>query len=186
MSQTALTENAPRILDATCGYARIWPAHATDRIDKRPEVKPDLVMDNTRTIYPRATFDEIYYDPSHIIRRSDSTEKWIKRLKEKRIRSGRTSPDFFERYYYWKSREEWLENLTGVNKEFLRILKPQGLLHVKLADTEDRNSVHRSELDSHLTNFYVIKERRTESRSNKGHSTVYWLTMKRAKAEGKE
>ena len=69
MSQTFLDENPPMILDATCSYGRIWPAHATVRIDIRPETKPDFVMDNTNLNFPDAFFDEIYYDPPHVFRR---------------------------------------------------------------------------------------------------------------------
>lgn len=68
MKQTTLTKNPPRILDATCSFFRVWPKHATIRIDIRPEVKPDIVGDIKKTNFPGHCFDEIYLDPPHMIR----------------------------------------------------------------------------------------------------------------------
>ena len=47
MKQMSLDNTGKMILDATCSYARVWPKHATIRIDIRPQTKPDIVMDAT-------------------------------------------------------------------------------------------------------------------------------------------
>ena len=76
-NQETLTTDHPVILDATCSYGMKrrprgvrWPQHATVRIDIRPEVKPDYIMDNANLEFPDDCFDRIYYDPPHVIRRA--------------------------------------------------------------------------------------------------------------------
>ena len=173
MSQTFLDENPPMILDATCSYGRIWPAHATVRIDIRPETKPDFVMDNTNLNFPDAFFDEIYYDPPHTFRR---TREGLAKLKAYRMRSGRLSPTFFERFGFWETRTDWITNLKGVNREFYRCLKPTGFLYAKIADS--KNGVHLFEVETELFNFNITEDRTTKGKSNMGTSVVHWLTMR--------
>lgn len=179
MSQTFLDENPPMILDATCSYGRIWPRHASIRIDNRPEVKPDFVMDNTALKFPDGYFDEIYYDPPHTISHNspDVLARGLDKLNAHRARHSAT-PGFFERYGIWLNRKDWLENVKGVNKEFHRCLKQNGKLQIKIADSGDSMTVHLSEVLDGLTNFTLDRQRITRSRSKNRTSTVYWLVMK--------
>ncbi len=118
------------ILDATCSFARIWPKHATIRIDIRPETNPDIVMDAKALEFPDNTFDEIYCDPPHLFRKGEhKTEAQTRRL------SGRTSPGFWKRYGSWESKEQWDEFVERTNIEFSRVLKKDGILHYKLTDS---------------------------------------------------
>ena len=177
--QTALTESPPIILDATCSYGRIWPAHASIRIDNRPETHPDIVMDNTDLKFQDAYFDEIYYDPPHVISHN-SPDVWargIKKLNANR-RLHAMTPGFFERYGVWPNRQAWFKNVEGVNREFYRCLKPTGRIRIKISDSGDNMTVHLSELLDKLSNFILEKQRMTKSRGSKGKSVVYWLTLK--------
>ena len=178
--QTYLTENPPMILDATCSYARIWPAHATIRIDIRPETKPDKVMDNANTDFPDHYFDEIYYDPPHVIRRSQD-RAWIQdHFERDRRRTGRTSPGFFERFGWWESKQVFLNNIDGVNKEFYRILKESGQLRIKISFEVGHKTrcITKDDFFSRMTNFRTIKDCITKSKSNLGKNEVHWLTMR--------
>jgi hypothetical protein len=178
--QLALTENPPIILDATCSYARKWPRFATFRIDIRPETKPDMVMDNADLKFPAAIFDAIYYDPPHVIRRG-SDLKWIEWFRTYRRRhESRTSPGFFERYGTWPSKEAFLVNIEGVNREFFRCLKPDGRFYVKLGVewSHKTRCITFEDFTSRMTNFEIIKDRITASKSNLGKNRVHWLTMK--------
>lgn len=178
MSQTALTENPPIVLDATCSRRKIWPRYATIRIDIRPEMKPDIVMDAKRLRFPDAYFDEIDCDPPHLIRDKVNLES----LKQSR-RTGkyRGKPIMLEDYWYWRTREEWLEFVRETNKEFYRCLKPNGILRYKLGDRVGQNdSIHLYELLDGMTLFEVTKARRTWSGSHtKSKGVVHWLTMRK-------
>jgi len=182
VSQTFLTENPPMILDATCSYKKIWPRHATIRIDIRPEVHPDRVLDARHTDFPDHYFDEIYCDPPHLIA---GRKLVIDKIIAACIRSGRTrSSSMFERYGYWITREDWHDFLRETNKEFYRILKPTGILNYKITDGKTERgykggATHLHEMDM-MTNFKIIKQRITSSgaRMTKNPSKVYWLTMK--------
>ena len=163
--QTTLTENPPLILDATCSYTTIWPKFATIRIDIRPRVKPDLVMDARKTSFPDQYFDEIYCDPPHII--------------DVRI-SSKSSPQgqkMKERYGYWSHPREWKEFIQATNIEFARILKPDGVLHYKIVDGKWWGMTKLKDLLEGMTNFTVIKDRVTPSGGSKNNKT-HWLTMK--------
>lgn len=100
--QTTLIDG-PKILDATCSFSKIWPKHATVRIDIRAECKPDIVMDAKNLKFEDNYFDQIYCDPPHWIRNSND----LTRIKIVRRLSGRKTPDSFTRYGFWKSEEEW-------------------------------------------------------------------------------
>lgn len=167
--QTALTESPPIILDATCSYGRRWPRFETIRIDIRPEVHPDFVMDAKHTNFPDYHFDEIYCDPPHIVRKSPLSGM----------------EDIYQRYGWWKSRSEWIDFLRQTNIEFFRILKLDGVLHYKITDGatfkgETGGATHLRELIREMTNFEITKDRITESKNHvlKSKSKVHWLILK--------
>ena len=175
MSQTFLDENPPKILDATCSFSKRWPAHATIRMDIRPECKPDVVGDARRTDFPDAYFDEEYLDPPHLFRRGGT--ETIKRLRREKYHRW-FSPDPFTRYGTWGSREEWLDFISKALTEAHRILKPTGLLHIKLTESKDKKMKVEDVSASPL--FEVVKHKITTSVSNfsKSKAKVHWLTMR--------
>ena len=173
--QSTLFEG-PKILDATCSFAKIWPKHATVRIDIRPECKPDIVMDATDLKFPENYFDEIYCDPPHWMRNSND----LTRIKIVRRLSGRKTPDSFTRYGFWKSEEEWFRFIEGTNKEFHRCLKPMGVLYYKI--TEAGRCGSPKDLIERMTNFTLIEDRTNPSKSNlPSKGTTHWLTFKSKK-----
>jgi DNA modification methylase len=139
-------------------------------------------MDNTHTTFPDSSWDVIYWDPSHFIRPGKNTELHLRNMRYYRKRTGRTSPNLFDMYGYWKSRDEWLKNLAGVNREFYRLLKPKGLLYAKIADAGNDSTVRIADVREGMTNFTITEDRTTDSLSNIGKSIVHWLTMKKAQA----
>ena len=170
MSQTTLTEGSPLILDASCGYGRFWPRFATIRIDIRAEVRPDILMDSRNLKFPNAYFDEIYYDPPHLFRKSDNLE----RLRQVRRFTRRFGPlCTFDRYEYWHTRREWPSSLHQSMKEFHRCLKPNGRLRVKL--TEGKYMLV-DDLDNQ--GFEIEKHRTTTSRAITRTAMVHWLILK--------
>lgn len=173
MQQSTLTKSAPIILDATCSFKRIWPKHATIRIDIRPEVKPDIVMDAKNLKFDDNYFDEIYCDPPHFIRNGPPSP----RIKQVRRLSGRRTPDTFTRYGWWNGKEEWFEFCEKTNKEFYRCLKKTGLLYYKIS--EAGGCAKPSDLIKRMTNFDLIEDKTNPSKSNlPSKGITHWLTFK--------
>lgn len=181
MKQTTLTDKAPMILDATCSFYRNWPKHATIRMDKRSEVKPDVVGDIRKTNFPDSYFDAVYLDPPHMIRKDpmilghDITQ--IRRLR--RLGTyGIKTPGFYHelsRYGHFKSKDEWYDFLDKVNVELLRILKPNGKCYWKLMFGKDTRLIKQEDLQR-LTNFKTIEKKVTKSKV-RSTNEVHWLTM---------
>lgn len=166
------------ILDATCSYARVWPKHATIRIDIRPETKPDIVMDAKDLKFPDNYFDEIDADPPHLKRKGPhKTESQKRRL------SGRTSPGFWQRYGSWESKEDWLYFVEKTNMEFYRVLKPNGILNYKITESP---IINLNEFLLKMTNFILIKDDCKESKSNFGNGVVHFLTFRLTKNDKRE
>lgn len=179
--QSTLTNNPPIILDATCSFFRIWPRHATIRMDVRPEVKPDIVGDIRKTNFPSYYFDEIYLDPPHMIRKDNPEHAFAHdKMSIKRRLSGRRTPHAFDRYGTWKTKKEWLEFLESINIELKRILKPGGKVRFKITCGEDRRIIKREDMDR-LTNFQVLKEKITKSKYPGSKNQVHWITFTKRK-----
>lgn len=171
MSQTLLDNMGKIILDATCSYARIWPKFATIRIDVRPETKPDIVMDARDLKFSDNYFDEIYCDPPHLMRKGPHrTEAQKRRL------LGRRSPGFWERYSYWKNKDDWLDFTEKTNKEFHRVLKFNGFLNYKITES---NIIDLKEFVLKMSNFKLINDSVLKSRSNLGTGTVHFMRFER-------
>lgn len=161
------------ILDATCSFKRIWPKHATIRIDIRPEVKPDIVMDAKDLKFVDNYFDEIYVDPPHWFRKG----KMSPRIKQVRRLSGRRTPDAFTRYGWWPSQKEWFDFIDATNKEFYRCLKKSGRLYYKI--TEAKGCTKPLDLVERMTNFELIEDKISKTNSNfTSKGIVHWLTFK--------
>lgn len=169
--QTSLTGEGPKILDSTCSFSKIWPKHATIRIDIRPETNPDIVMDAKDLKFPNDYFDEIYCDPPHLM-----AKEVPQRIKQFRRLSGRRSPDPWTRYGFWKTKEEWFEFIEKTNNEFYRCLKKDGKLFYKL--TKAAQCTKYEDLIERMTNFTCIKiDEQKQVKSNFGKGKQVWLTF---------
>jgi SAM-dependent methyltransferase len=121
---------AATILDATVNKGRIWGSSPNIKyigMDIAETVRPDVVADNTKMPFADDTFDVIVYDPPHT---GDQ---------------GKTKVGFGERYgVSVPTNKEG--NLFHTYPPFLieasRVLKPDGLLLVKLADCTHRATFH--------------------------------------------
>lgn len=135
-------------------------------------------------LFPDESIDIIYYDPPHVIRRASDT-KWMEFFKfYRRKHESKTSPGFFDRYGSWPSKDAFLRNIEGVNREFYRVLKPNGVLHVKLGVEWSKRTrcITIDDFLSRTTNFELVRDRVTLSKSNLGKNKVHWMTMRPKKA----
>ena len=171
INQSFLDSNGKIILDATCSYARVWPKFATIRIDIRPETKPDIVMDAKNLKFPDSYFDEIYCDPPHLMRNGPhKTEAQTRRL------SGRRTPGFWERYSYWSNKDDWNDFITKTNSEFYRVLKSNGIIFYKITESP---IINYEDFLKRMSNFNLISDNCTDSKSNLGSGSVHFLTLVR-------
>ena len=124
------------ILDATAGNQTMWLVKYTHNIiyldmERKLKRKPTVYADNTNTPFPDATFDTVFYDPPHKWGGKDDPcpmyPSEIKKWKQDHV-------PFAFTYYGWdkyKTRIGLLRHVYYAQKEFIRILKPDGLLWFK-------------------------------------------------------
>lgn len=109
------------ILDATAGYRMMWfnKNHPnTLYIDQRPECEPDQIVDWGKKLpYPDDSFSLVVFDPPHIIRKK--TDGGSVMLNE----------------YGVLKAESWQHDFKNAFTEFFRVLKPNGILLFKWANT---------------------------------------------------
>jgi SAM-dependent methyltransferase len=120
----------PDILDPMCNKRRMWgkSEHLNSKkfvaMDINPSVRPDIVGDNTNTPFADNSFDVIAYDPPHTgDQRKSKTEfaaKYGIGVSTKNPETGKWG-NLFHTY-------------RPFLKEARRILRPEGILLVKLAD----------------------------------------------------
>jgi hypothetical protein len=183
LSQETLTENAPLILDSTCSYMHIdfshgkrFPEFASIRMDKRRIVRPDIVADARFLPFREGVFDTIYCDPPHLFRKNPD----ISTLVRHNHSTGRVTPSSFERYSFWKSREEWYDFLERTDQEFARTLKPKGKLNYKISNGKSSGLTKLSDLDR-MRHFEIT--RKIENSHSAIGNEVYFLTMSMPKNE---
>jgi hypothetical protein len=122
-----LTE--PRILDATVNQGRIWgrgkSRYRHTGMDIDPSVHPDVAGDNTAMPFADGSWDVIVYDPPH---------------------TGEQGKSQFAAVYGTGVATASNGGLAHTYPAFLgearRVLPPEGLLLVKLADCTHRNKFH--------------------------------------------
>lgn len=128
------------ILDATAGNRTMWiHKRCRDIIyidgEKKLTVKPDIFCDNTHTPFKDKTFDSIFYDPPHFYNDTGSfyaipdAETYLKKWQ---------GYGEIPRYYggdKYKTQTGLIAHIHKAQKEYLRILKDDGLLWLKWNET---------------------------------------------------
>lgn len=97
-----------------------------------------LVADFTSLPFRDGSFSRIYFDPPHLIRND------VKHF----------NPSYFK-FGNWPCRRDWETALDRVNVEFRRVIKPRGLLFVKIIDGKDRRVTKIADLNR-LTSWDCI------------------------------
>jgi len=133
----------PIILDPTCNRRRIWGKSTRKfvALDQNPGVKPDVVADNTNMPFPDESFDAITYDPPHTGDQGESKTEFVGKygvdVKSRNPETGKWG-NLFHTY-------------PAFLREARRVLRPNGILFVKLADV-----THAQQFQFATAEFYNV------------------------------
>jgi len=109
--QQTLFTGKYNVLDITAGYRYLWKMKRLPELgdvlflDKREEVKPDIVADNEHLPIKDNCFKYVVYDPPHMIRDIGTFYK----------------THFGNRFWAFESKNEMLKNFANVNREAYRV-----------------------------------------------------------------
>lgn len=128
------------ILDATAANRTMWHTKDWQHIiyidmEKKLTVKPTIFCLNTQTPFLDAQFDAIFYDPPHFF--NDTGSFYAIPDKETYLKKWQGYGEI-PRYYggdKYKTQMALMSHIYKAQKEFQRILKPDGVLWLKWNET---------------------------------------------------
>ena len=183
------------ILDATAGNRMIWqnkdsPYILFIDIEPNLEFPPDRVLDCTNTDLPDESFNVVFFDPPHAYSNRNSLQRWHSCRNKEELK------EFNEKYglkydglaYYGEdklhNKQELLIFIHKSQKEFLRILKPDGMLWFKWSEMKIPLSTIMPFFKGWILKlkFHIASPHQTA-----GKSKAFWLMfMKSAEFTNKE
>ena len=126
------------ILDPTAGNRGIWKRKDSKHvlfIDVEPDltVKPDMFIDCRDTGFPAGRFRQIMFDPPHRYGHTKNTGVHQTPSRELQMEKwGNTGAYYgFDKY---KTKADLMRFISDSQREFYRILEPQGILMMKWAE----------------------------------------------------
>jgi len=129
-----------KILDATAGNRMIWKKKESPHIlwidiESELEVKPDMIMDCTKTIFEDKRFHTVFFDPPHSFGGKLGIDRGCVRNYLEREKAHELSGGL---YYYgldkYKTASQLLSFIHKSLLEFYRILNDDGILWFKWCD----------------------------------------------------
>jgi DNA modification methylase len=167
------------ILDATAANRTMWINKDVEHIiymdmEKKLTVKPDIFCMNTQSPFRDATFDIIFYDPPHFF--NDTGSFYSIPDKETYLKKWQGYGEI-PRYYggdKYKTQAALIHHVFDAQKEFQRILKPDGLLWLKWNETyiTIHTVMHLFENWSELLRIPVRL-----SNPNRTQKQTYWVCL---------
>lgn len=157
--------NEKFILDVTSGYRMMWYNKSHPNaiyLDKRSECNPDIVGDyRDLSRFEDESFRLVIFDPNH--------------------RVGTNPPKgFLKSYGEPLQPETWQSEFRQAYREFMRVLKPYGILLFKW-------TTYRIAIESVLKCFpdKPIIRQKTTGHQQKKHSKTYWFCFMKIPEETK-
>jgi len=172
------------ILDATAGNRTMYETKNVKSIiyidiEKQLWRKPTIFADCTRTPFKSKTFHTIFFDPPHTWGRPTFDFKTARFLKSRQW--AREHP-YGHTYYGWdkyKNRQELIAFIYRAQKEFLRILRDDGLLWLKWCEVD----IPLLHILAIFENWRILLKLNIEDPTHTfGKGQTYWICM--CKKEG--
>lgn len=148
------------ILDATAGYRMMWYNKNHPNvlyIDQRAECEPDQVTEWRNLPYPDESFRMVVFDPPHI-------------LQEKVHGNG----VMINSYGYLRA-ETWQKDFKDAFTEFWRVLKPEGFLLFKWANTHIQSNEILKLAPCEPLFYNVIKVEADKTKAGMKHIKTLWF-----------
>jgi len=160
-------EHPIEVLDATASYRAWWKGKDTSKVifvDRRKEVKPDIVCSNEFLPFVSGIFKGVFYDPPHVIAHAKDATFF--------------KTEFGIRFSAWESRDQFVLNVIRVNRAFTRVLTDDGTLLLKHTDIDDEGLTlwHMMTL---LSNFEETDREKQKSGTGHGDRPVFYITFKK-------
>ena len=132
-----------RILDATAGNRTMWKTKESPHIiyiDIEPDLEypPDRFLDNTKTDFPDNYFNAIFFDPPNLWGKKKNelvVTTPSKKVADEKFNYGRKYPTYYGLDKY-STKIDLLIFINKAQKEFQRILKPNGMLWLKWSEVK--------------------------------------------------
>ena len=145
----------PEILDITAGYRAMWKGKQQNVLflDRRKEVKPDIIASNEFLPFKEKVFIKVVYDPPHTV--GTLTLFYTH------------EPEGFDRYSHWDSKPQFFRNIIRVNKEVGRVLKDTGIFLIKWCDLTIKHGLLIRLMDDFKLNRKTLYQSGNQNRSKK-------------------
>jgi hypothetical protein len=182
-------------LDATAGYRlmdRYNPPRPNEVIylDKRIEVKPDILADARFLPIRDHSVRKIRVDPPHWFRVGHHG-RIIRLLAQmpddlagiNGLRHSENDVPYqvciLKKYGYWQTKTQWISFAYHTNQEFARVLEHDGIVWYKLCIMPSHSPhITIASIREHYQNFKIIEKTEYPSRSHMSKSVTVFLTMK--------
>jgi hypothetical protein len=173
------------ILDATAGNRTMWTFKDHQDViyidmEKRLEVPPTLFCDNTQTPFPNNTFDTIFWDPPHMWGVYNRTFAMPNKKLQEKILPKKKSMDPYYGVDKYATKKGLVSHLFYAQREFRRILKPDGILWIKWNEC---SVSFKSILGILIKWDEIIRIRQHKSKNPMGKHRTYWSALIQKKGE---
>ena len=172
------------ILDATAGNRTMYETKNVDcivyiDIQKKLARKPTIFADCTRTPFKPKTFHTIFFDPPHRWGCEPGDFFTFPDLKPKRLRMMGMKGNIYYGPEIYKNKMELIAFIYKAQKEFLRILKDDGLLWLKW----NEQYIPLPRILAIFKNWHILMILRVnDPTQTMGTHQTYWVCM--CKKEG--
>ena len=167
------------ILDATAGNRTMYETKDVNSIvyidiQKRLYRKPTIFADCTRTPFRDKTFHTIFFDPPHTYGEEPGDYFTFPDLKPRQLRMMGLKGNIYYGVEIYKTRSALIKFIYNAQKEFLRILRDDGLLWLKWCEVE----IPLHNILAIFQNWRILLILPIQKpQHNIGEAQTYWICM---------
>ena len=171
------------IIDATAGNRTMWTMKDSPDIiyvdmEKRLEVPPTLFCDNRHMPFRDDSVDTVFWDPPHMWGVYTRTFAMPSRELQRKILPKKKSMDPYYGVDKYDTKQGLIAYLFYTQREFKRILKPDGILWFKWNEC---SITLRSVLNVLQLWNEILRIRQHKHKNPMGTHTTYWVALTQKK-----